>query len=152
MTFLALYNKLHRLPIDYQTPIRGWMGPFLCLVVTDPDDIQIVLKHENSMEKPFVYLYAKDWVGEGIITCPSVNMWRSHRKIIAPTFNRKILENYMPIFTKQSEMLVEQLQKFCGKNEDVEMFHYVSRCTLDIICGKSISLLYNNLNIKYNIF
>lgn len=117
--------------------MHAWFGPFLVLLVTDPDDIQIILNHENSMEKPFVYQFAKEWVGDGLITS-KMDTWKSHRKLIAPTFNRKILDNYMEVFVRQSNVLVEQLAKFCGTNEFVDVFHFTSRCALDIICGECI--------------
>lgn len=107
----------------------------MVIVVTDPDDIQIILKHENSMEKPFVYEFGKEWVGDGLITSKP-DVWKSHRKLIAPTFNKKVLENYMEVFVRQSDVMVEQLLSFCGTHESVDVFNFTSRCTLDIICGK----------------
>jgi cytochrome P450 family 4 len=118
------------------------MGPFLCVLITDPDDIQIVLKHENSMSKPFVYQYAKSWVGQGIITAP-VEIWRQHRKIIAPTFNRAILENYIKIFHSQSDILIKQLKKYSNKNQHFNVFNCISRCTLDIILESAMGLSIN---------
>lgn len=105
------------------------------MVVTDPDDAQIVFKHEHSQKKPFMYMFAKEWVGNGIITAET-EVWKPHRKLIALTFNRKILEHYMHIFETQSNIFVEQLAPHCGTNNYIDVFNYASRLTLDIICGK----------------
>jgi len=131
----ALYEKIHYFAQKYTTPTRAWFGPYLVLLLVDPDDIAIVLRHENSMEKPFVYKFAKDWVGDGLITA-SPDLWKGHRKTIATTFNRAILENYMKIFVQQSQIMIDELTRFSGTGEMIDVFDYVSRATLDIICGK----------------
>lgn len=51
-----------------------------------------------------------------------------------PTFNQKILDDFVEVFVEQSNILIEQLGKEVGKGS-FNIFHYVSRCTLDIICG-----------------
>lgn len=52
-----------------------------------------------------------------------------------PTFNQKVLNEFVEIFTEKSEILVKQLENVAGKGT-FDVFTYVSRCTLDIICGK----------------
>lgn len=51
-----------------------------------------------------------------------------------PTFNQKILDDFVEVFSEKSEILVKELEKVTGKGT-FNIFHYVSRCTLDIICG-----------------
>lgn len=134
----GLFEAIHEFADKCEKPVRAWFGPFLVVLLTDPDDIQIVLKHENSMQKPFVYkVFPREWVGDGIITADT-HVWKSHRRVIASTFNRKILESYMQIFVRQANVFVEQLATFSGTNEAFDVFNYTSRCTLDIICGERL--------------
>ncbi len=64
------------------------------------------------------------------------------RKMLTPTFHFKILEDFIDIFNKQSVVLVEKLKEahrdMLANNRDrINIFPYVARCTLDIICGVS---------------
>lgn len=62
------------------------------------------------------------------------------RKMLTPTFHFKILEDFLDVFNKQSQVLVKKLaevhQEMTDKGEEnINIFPYVARCTLDIICG-----------------
>lgn len=121
------------------------------IVASDPEDVQILLKHEHSQKKPFVYKFPKDWVGEGILTAET-HIWRKHRKLIVQAFNRKVLDHYMEIFIKQSNILVDQIAPHCGTDKNIDVFHYISRCTLDIICGKLSHFLYDFRGFQFLFF
>lgn len=55
--------------------------------------------------------------------------------MLTPTFHFKILEEFIQVFNEQSVVLVEKLNKKVG--QDFDIFPFVTRCTLDIICGKN---------------
>ncbi len=60
--------------------------------------------------------------------------------MLTPTFHFKILEDFLDIFNKQSQVLVDKLaeihEEMTAKGEErIDIFPYVARCTLDIICG-----------------
>lgn len=60
--------------------------------------------------------------------------------MLTPTFHFKILEDFIDIFNKQSVVLVEKLSEahhemLTQKKDRINLFPYVARCTLDIICG-----------------
>ena len=65
--------------------------------------------------------------------------------MLTPTFHFKILENFMPIFNRNAKLLAKKLASAKGSAVDVDS--YVSLCTLDIICGKFVSL-----NFPYEFF
>ena len=65
------------------------------------------------------------------------------RKMLTPTFHFKILEDFINIFNKQSVVLVEKLNEahrdmLVNNKDRINIFPYVARCTLDIICGLSL--------------
>ena len=65
------------------------------------------------------------------------------RKMLTPTFHFKILEDFIDIFNKQSVVLVEKLNEahrdmLVNNKDRINIFPYVARCTLDIICGLSL--------------
>jgi cytochrome P450 family 4 len=55
--------------------------------------------------------------------------------MITPTFHFKILENFVEVFSEKSQILVSKLQKEVG-SQGFDVFPYVTRCALDIICGE----------------
>lgn len=68
-------------------------------------------------------------------------VWRNHRKLIMPTFNKKILDSFVEVFAEQAEVLVEKLKDEIG-NGTFDAFKYTSPCTLAAICG-TLCIIYN---------
>jgi hypothetical protein len=62
---------------------------------------------------------------------------------LTPAFHFQILDNFFDVFNKNAEILCEQLAKVTGNSnngelaEDVDVFPFLKKCTLDIICGNS---------------
>ncbi|KAJ8947558.1 hypothetical protein NQ318_005038, partial [Aromia moschata] len=57
--------------------------------------------------------------------------WKSHRKMISPTFHSSILKTFMPVFNKNANRLVERFKKELGKSFDVH--DYMSEITVDTL-------------------
>ncbi|GFG33991.1 hypothetical protein Cfor_04861 [Coptotermes formosanus] len=64
--------------------------------------------------------------------------WHTHRKMITPTFHFKILDSFVDIFSEKSQILITKLQKEVGST-GFDVYQYVTRCALDIICDKHVS-------------
>ena len=57
--------------------------------------------------------------------------------MLTPTFHFKILEDFVHVFNEQGAVLVEKLKETTGKQIDI--FPFITSCTLDVICGKNWS-------------
>lgn len=57
-----------------------------------------------------------------------------------PTFNQKILNNFVPIFSEQADVLVEKLKPFVGQG-CIDVFPLLRCCSLDTVCGKLWKIL-----------
>lgn len=57
--------------------------------------------------------------------------------MIAPCFNAILLKTFFDTFAKQSLTLVHELEKLESYEKEVDLFHYIWLCTLDIIYGKT---------------
>jgi hypothetical protein len=57
------------------------------------------------------------------------------------------LEQFVDVFESTGDILVKKLSKESG-NQSVDVFPYLTRCTLDIICGEINVLKSNNFNLK----
>lgn len=60
--------------------------------------------------------------------------WRSHRKMIAPTFHINILKSFVNVFNQNSKNVVEKMRSEIGKTFDVH--DYMSGVTVDILLGR----------------
>jgi cytochrome P450 len=61
--------------------------------------------------------------------------WHSHRKILTTSFHFKILEDFVQVFSANSEILVQKLQQQVGRDH-FDVHPYINKCALDIICGQ----------------
>lgn len=60
--------------------------------------------------------------------------------MITPTFHFAILNDFLEIMNEQGGILLEKLEKHVDK-EPFNIFTDITLCALDIICGKSSSVL-----------
>lgn len=61
--------------------------------------------------------------------------WKKHRKALQPAFGQKYLDSYVKKFVNHSTILTNKLAREVG-NKDVDIVDYISRCSLDMICGE----------------
>jgi hypothetical protein len=55
--------------------------------------------------------------------------------MITPTFHFSILDSFVEVFSEKSEILISKLQKEVG-SQGFDVCPYITKCTLDIICGE----------------
>lgn len=72
--------------------------------------------------------------------------WHQRRKMLTPTFHFKILEDFVHVFNEQSKILVEKLSK--KVDQDFDIFPFITLCTLDVICGKAVVSLANEIGLN----
>jgi len=56
--------------------------------------------------------------------------------MITPTFHFKILDSFVEVFSEKSEILISKLREEVG-SKGFDVFPYITKCTLDIICGEN---------------
>ncbi|KOB42977.1 Cytochrome CYP341A13, partial [Operophtera brumata] len=61
------------------------------------------------------------------------SIWRRRRKILVPAFSPKIVENFVDVFSEQSEKLV-QLLRSCANVGNFSVWPFISTYTLDSVC------------------
>ncbi|KPJ11283.1 Cytochrome P450 4c3 [Papilio machaon] len=109
--------------------LRCWVGHILYFVVIDPVDLEVVLK--TCLEKDDLHRFIRKIIGYGGIFAP-VSIWRRRRKILVPAFSPKIVENFVEIFSQQSEKLASKLTDYANKGP-VKLWNFVSTYTLDSV-------------------
>ncbi|KAK6757947.1 hypothetical protein RB195_015645 [Necator americanus] len=66
--------------------------------------------------------------------------WFHRRKMLTPTFHFSILQGYHDIFARQGEVLVDVISE---EKEVFDLFPYIKRCALDIICETAMGTSIN---------
>ncbi|CAH1641027.1 unnamed protein product [Spodoptera littoralis] len=104
-----ILNKLGELMETYGDIFRFWLGPELNIVVKNPTDVRVLLSSTKVNQKGPVYDFLLPFIGGGIISGGPT--WRLHRKIAIPTFSKKAVENFFPVFNKECEELAKVISQ-----------------------------------------
>lgn len=110
--------------------IKVWIGPKLLVFLVDPRDIELVLGSQVYIDKAPEYRFFKPWLGNGLLISTG-SKWRSHRKLIAPTFHLNVLKSFIDLFNENSRLVVDKMAKEGKKTFDAH--DYMSECTVEIL-------------------
>jgi cytochrome P450 family 4 len=128
--------EIFKIGLEMQAQYGDYLRLLLCskivILLGDPKDIEFLLSSRNLIDKSQEYEFIKPWIGEGLISGTG-NHWFAHRKALTPAFHFKILEQFVEIFDRNSDILVEKLNSSQGKPLDI--FAPALLCALDNICG-----------------
>lgn len=126
-----------RLSKQFGNVARIWLANKLVVFLTHPADIEIILNSQVHLEKSDEYRFFKPWLGDGLLISKG-DIWRRHRKLIAPAFHQNVLKSFMSTFYSNSKVLVEKMYKEIGKEFDVHI--YLSEATVDILLETSMGI------------
>nr|BAD81026.1 cytochrome P450 CYP4G25 [Antheraea yamamai] len=117
------------LPFDDEAVVRLWIGPRLLVFIYDPRDVEVILSSHVHIDKADEYRFFKPWLGNGLLISTG-QKWRSHRKLIAPTFHLNVLKSFIDLFNANSRAVVDKLKKESGT---FDCHDYMSECTVEIL-------------------
>ncbi|XP_078687168.1 cytochrome P450 4F8-like [Branchiostoma floridae x Branchiostoma belcheri] len=100
------------------------------VMVTHPDTIRQLLK--TTTKKSEDYEQLRPWLGNGLITSTG-DVWKVHRRLLTPAFHFDILKQYVSVYNRAAEHMIEKLSKYTGKEDSFEMFQQASLCTMEVI-------------------
>ncbi|XP_053691282.1 probable cytochrome P450 313a4 [Sabethes cyaneus] len=111
-----------------------WIGfvPLIC--TSEPEMVQRLLTHPQCLEKAYFYDLFKMEYG---LCGAHYNIWKGQRKALNPSFNQKIINEFVPIFDKCAQNLVKTLLQN-PEGDPVQVTHYMKLCTLEMICATTI--------------
>lgn len=133
------------------------------LVVGDLHSLEFIFTSSKVFDKSFGYEMFHNWLGTGLlISSGKVNTklieiflvikvtfsgdkWRKHRKIITPAFHFQILPEFIDAFNTNSDILISKLMGQADKGS-FDIYPYINRCALDIICGNFSHFLLQEIN------
>ncbi|KAE8742603.1 Cytochrome P450 CYP4 [Frankliniella occidentalis] len=111
---------------------RIWLGPACYINLSQAKDVETIMSSQKFIHKSRDYAHLHPWLGTGLLTSTG-SKWFHRRRIITPTFHFRILDRFMDSFNRNSNLMVENMSKEDGRPA-FDVHHYISLCTLDIIC------------------
>uniref|UniRef100_A0A1I7XJ88 Cytochrome P450 4c3 n=1 Tax=Heterorhabditis bacteriophora TaxID=37862 RepID=A0A1I7XJ88_HETBA len=127
--------------------IRIWISFKPIVVCLRPETAKIILESNETITKGSEYDILLPWLGTGLLISTG-EKWRSRRKMLTPSFHFNVLNNFLITHDYQSKIFVDQLEKYANSGEQFDIFPYIKRCALDIICetamGCSVSAQENH--------
>ncbi|XP_063695953.1 cytochrome P450 4C1-like isoform X2 [Culicoides brevitarsis] len=120
----------------YGSPTKVWYGNMLWIYADKPQHVQTILNSNKCVQKNYLYKFLG--VNKGLIASDA-NVWRFHRKYLNNCFTPKLLQSFMPIFNRSSARMSQYMSKHLGRGE-FDLYHFVGKCTLDMICTTSMGL------------
>ncbi|XP_060812651.1 cytochrome P450 4g15 [Bombus pascuorum] len=126
----TIFQNLLAKAADYKDVVRLWIGPKLVVFLFDPRDIEIILSSNVYIDKSAEYRFFYPWLGDGLLISTG-QKWRSHRKLIAPTFHLNVLKSFINLFNANARDVVERMRKEGSKEFDCH--DYMSELTVEIL-------------------
>lgn len=114
---------------DAEGTVKTWLGPILMVILSNPEDVKIVMKAKECINKP---RFVKFFGAPESILFGDYKSWHSHRKILNPYFNVQGVKAFVPIFNEKVKILMERVKEMEGK-EEFNVFYYLIALSLETI-------------------
>lgn len=114
---------------------HGWMKVFYWVQVIF-DDVSYL---SNAHTHPSQSIYS-------FCCCFSGKKWHERRKIITPAFHFKILEQFVEVFDRIGNVVVDKLKQY-DPTDDVEFYPIAVLYALDVMCGKQLNCVFLRITI-----
>ncbi|XP_017040982.1 probable cytochrome P450 313a4 isoform X1 [Drosophila ficusphila] len=89
--------------------IFSWLGPIPFMIVSDPQVVQDIFTSPHCVNKGIIYKAVDDGAGVGLFSLKDPR-WSIHRKLLNPAFGHKVLLSFLPIFNRETALLLDQLE------------------------------------------
>ena len=135
--FLGHYRQITGDPLRFFTEMVQQYGDIVYLrvgrihiyLINDPDDVERMLVTENrNFRKPHLLHLAEETLGNGLLTSEG-KFWLRQRRLAAPAFHRKRIEEYGRVMVERTEQM---LQQWNGKGH-VDVHEAMMALTLEIV-------------------
>nr|XP_019552168.2 cytochrome P450 4c3-like [Aedes albopictus] len=112
---------------------RIWNGQVPYVLISKAEPVERILNNSVNIEKGRDYGFLRPWLGDGLLTCPGTR-WHKRRKVLNPTFNYKMLSDFLEVFNRQAQTMVRLMEKELRSEDGFNCTRYTTLCSLDILC------------------
>ncbi|KAI1305898.1 Cytochrome P450 4V2 [Halotydeus destructor] len=114
----------------------------MIVAATTPEGAEAVLSNNSLIDKAAQYNFLHSWLGTGLLTSTG-EKWKSRRNMLTPSFHLSILEDFLPIMTRNASILTAKF----AESSSTDPNHVISDiceplllCALDIICETAMGV------------
>ncbi|XP_044742783.1 cytochrome P450 4C1-like [Chrysoperla carnea] len=134
---------------EYSPIFRVWLGPVPLIFTVKPEYIQEILNH--GLEKAWIMKQAGYQLSGDSIMSSKVSKWKRNRSIVVRGFSPVLLKSYFKVFVEKNVILIENLNKKLNDDKPFDIFDYISKTTMDAVCGSTLGYDVNaqNSNSSY---
>lgn len=129
----GILKYLVQLKKEYGRVYQVLIGDRIWIIVSDPKHLEAVMSSNKFINKAADYDYLVPWLGTGLLISGG-QKWFQRRRILTPAFHFQILDDFVSVFDKQADTLIEKLSKI-PVDKTFNVVEYITLYTLDVICG-----------------
>ncbi|XP_034234600.1 cytochrome P450 4C1-like [Thrips palmi] len=127
---------------DYKDIFRVWIASFPYVALNTAEYVESVLSSVQHIEKSNDYSTLHPWLRFGLLTSTG-SKWHTRRRLLTPTFHFKILDQFVPVFNRNVDVLVRKLSREAEHGKPFNVSHHVHLCALDTICESAMGTKVN---------
>ncbi|XP_026462136.1 cytochrome P450 4C1-like [Ctenocephalides felis] len=118
---------------------RVWAGPIPVVIIRKAEYLETIMSSSKYIDKSYGYKFLHPWLGLGLLTS-SGSKWLNRRKVLTPAFHFGTLEGFFDNIQVQARILVKLLKKHAVDGEEFNVYPYITRAALDIICETAMGV------------
>jgi cytochrome P450 len=121
----------------YGPVARLWFGPLLVVVLTHPDSIETVVKHDKLCSRGYLFRKTMEHAFRNGLFYIDADERRRHRKIVTSALRINIFEKCVENFSKNSDILAYKLKDLVDGVTTHDIAPYLIHYTLHTIVQTS---------------
>ncbi|KFB40891.1 AGAP002416-PA-like protein [Anopheles sinensis] len=111
------------------------------IVYSTPEAAELILKSSNFTSKSEDYQKVAEWIGDGLLMSRGYK-WLTHRRVIAPGFNARVLERFVPVFSRHAETFCAKLEALmiAQPDEPINVLPELKLHALGVLCETAMGV------------
>lgn len=107
---------------DYGDLAHLKLGPQELFLVVHPDHVRHVnVSHADNYDKLETYDIVRELLlGDGLVASRG-ELWRRQRRLMAPFFTPRAIEQYLPVFAADTGALIDRWSRLAGTGQSIEL-------------------------------
>lgn len=136
--FLGFFRDVWQ---QYGDIARVEIGSRSMYLAIHPEHVRhISIENRQNYDKRASYDVVRELLlGDGLLTSTG-DKWRRQRRLMAPFFTPRSIEQYLPVFVQDGMALVERWEELAAREETVEMSDEMMKVTAAIILKTMFSM------------
>ncbi|XP_057295262.1 cytochrome P450 4C1-like [Hydractinia symbiolongicarpus] len=134
-----LFRQLQEYQKQFNYVFKVWLGYVPVVVSGNAEYAEAILSCKDLIKKSTFYWTSFGWLGTGLLTSDG-SKWKNRRRLISPTFHFNILNDFVSIFVKHAESLVEALKLKSDADKAIDVQVPISLATLNVICETAMGV------------